>query len=185
MPSASEFLGLNKEKETRSASEFLGLNIKTPEPSTPKSASEFLGIKKPLATEELPFKAQHPNIYGAWGAAKETVKTIVPYLKYVDPEERKLFMEMDKQHQVRDLLLQNLEAITELGGTRIIKGAAPVIEKYFPKTYKLLTKNIGKTKAVDEIAEEKVSSISKVEDMYDEATEASKRLNRTTPSKIC
>ena len=96
---------------------------------------------------EQSFSAKNPNIYGAWGAVKETGKSIVPYLKYIDPSERKRFVKMTQQEQTRELLLQNLEAVTVLGFGKIAKGtgdiASSLIAKRFPKTFEKLTK-IGK-----------------------------------------
>jgi len=104
----------------------------------------------PPVTEEAPFMAKHPNLYGAYGAVKETAKTLIPYAKYIDPAERKEFLKLDKQHQVRDLLLQDLEAVAFAAAGPIGKGiaeiAAPALKKFLPKTYKLLTKSIGKAK---------------------------------------
>ena len=89
---------------------------------------------------KAPFKAKHPNVYGALGATKETVKALVPYTKYIDPEERERFMKLSKQHQVRDLLLQNLEVVSEFGIAPIAKGVSPVLKSLFPKTFKKLAK---------------------------------------------
>ena len=75
---------------------------------------------------------------------KEAGKTLIPYLKYVDPEERERFMELSQQKQTRELLLQDLEAIGLLAFQPIAKGIKPVVaetlKKYLPKTYKFFTK---------------------------------------------
>ena len=73
--------------------------------------------------QEAPWKARHPNLYGVWGAAKETGKSFVPYLKYVDPEERERFNKLTTQQQTRELLLQDLELVGMMGAGRIAKGA--------------------------------------------------------------
>ena len=108
-------------------------------------------VEKPAITktmEEAPFEARHPNIYGAWGAAKETTKSLIPYLKYVDPDEREKFMKLSQQQQTRDLLLQNLEAVSLLAFDPLMKGVKPVVsetmKRWLPKTYKFLTTPIGK-----------------------------------------
>lgn len=83
-------------------------------------------------------------------------KAMVPYLKFVDPAERERFMELDQQHQVRDLLLQNLEAVTEIGFGIAGKVIGPPLKLFlkakFPKTYSRLTKAIGKADAPEKPA---------------------------------
>ncbi len=96
-------------------------------------------ISKP-EFEEAPFEARHPNIYGAWGATKETGKALIPYLKYVDPSERKEFMKLSKQKQVRALLLQNLEAVAMVGAKPIAEGTKLVFAAKLPKTFARLSK---------------------------------------------
>lgn len=154
-----------------------------PKPLESTGRYSFKDETPPVSTEakeEAPFKATHPNLYGIWGAAKETVKTMVPYLKYVDPEEREKFMKMSQQEQTRDLLLQNLEAVGELGTAPILKGLKPILQLHFPKTHKLLTKGFGKPKDVFE----PLSGADEVTAMYDRATEASKNLHRKTISQL-
>lgn len=121
--------------------------------------------EKPIATktiEEAPFEARHPNVYGAWGVVKETAKSLVPYLKYVDPDERERFKNLvgygedgkwyqpktKEQAQVRELLWQNLEAVGMLAFDPLVEGVKPVVseamKRWLPKTYSVLTKPIGK-----------------------------------------
>lgn len=94
---------------------------------------------------ETPYMAKHPNLYAAKETAKDLAKDIIPYVKYFDPKEREEFMKLDKQHQVRALLKENL--FTQLflvPGTRGAKygmeKASGWFAKNFPKTYKTLTK---------------------------------------------
>jgi len=89
---------------------------------------------------ELDFVARNPNLYGLYGATVETAKAVIPYVKYIDPAERDKFMKLSQQRQTRDLLLNNLGAVAVLGAGPITKGAAPIIKRYLPRTYKLLTK---------------------------------------------
>ena len=115
-------------------------------------------------TEEAPFEARHPTAYGVYGAVKETAKTLIPYLKYVDPDERDRFMKLTKQKQVRELLIQDMETIGLLAFEPVMKGVKPVVsevmKRWLPKTYKILTKPIGKrgTKAVLKGTEEPIVS---------------------------
>jgi len=92
----------------------------------------------------LPFEARHPTLYGIYGAGKETGKALIPYIKYIDPEERKRFMKLSQQKQTRELLLQNLDTVLLLGAAPITKGTGKILEKYLPKTYKFLTSPLKK-----------------------------------------
>ena len=111
--------------------------------------SDFTPTEKPVdrpvfEMTEAPLKAKYPNLYGAWGVAK----TLVPYIKYIDPDERERFAELSTQKQTRELLLQNLETIAMLGTAGVSAGVKPVVKaammKWLPKTYKFLTKPLGK-----------------------------------------
>ena len=89
------------------------------------------GLTKPKM-EEQSFVAKHPNLYGVFGAAQ----SLVPYIKYIDPEERERFAKLSTQKQTRELLLQNLETVAMVGAPVVTKGLAPIVAKYLPKTYK-------------------------------------------------
>ena len=91
------------------------------------------GLSRPKM-EEQSFIAKHPNLYGAFGAAQ----ALVPYIKYIDPNERERFSKLSQQKQTRELLLQNLETVALVGAPLITKGLAPVVARYLPKTYKAL-----------------------------------------------
>ena len=80
---------------------------------------------------------QSPSALAMQAAAFETYKTMLPYVKYIDPSERQRFAELSQQEQTRELLLQNLEAMVELGGARIITGIGRGIKRVggpVPKT---------------------------------------------------
>jgi len=94
--------------------------------------------------EPLPISAKYPNLYGIYGATKETGKSVIPYIKYVDPEEREKFMKLSQQKQTRELLLQNLEAVALFGIQPIAKGSWNIFSKYLPRTAAKL-KAIAKT----------------------------------------
>jgi hypothetical protein len=95
---------------------------------------------EPLPYEEkIPFSGKYPNLYGIYGAGKETAKTLIPYIKYIDPDERERFSKLTQQKQSRELLLQNLEAVLFLGFKPIAEGVSPVFKTLFPKTHKFLT----------------------------------------------
>lgn len=126
-----------------------------------KPGDRFVFEDKPkpkFEMEEPPLKAKYPNLYGMWGVAKH----LVPYIKYLDPDERERFAELSTQQQTRELLWQDFEAVAIVGATPITKGIgkiiAPAIERFLPKTYKFLTKAVwGKPKPVP---------ATKVEEMY-------------------
>ncbi len=103
----------------------------------------------PFTPEEPSFAAKHPALYGIGrGAVVETVKDLVPYLKYVDPKERERFMKLSQQKQTRELLLQNLETVALVGAKPLTEGVkavakhkvAPFLAKHLPKTYAKLQK---------------------------------------------
>lgn len=97
---------------------------------------------------QAPLRFQDPKALGE--GIVRTSKEFLPYIKYIDPEERERFLELSKQEQVRDLLLQNLQAIVEVGGGKIIEGvtsvAGGVFRKFFPKTTQNIIKNIDEIK---------------------------------------
>lgn len=95
--------------------------------------------------EETPWEGRYPNLYGVVGAAKEVGKSLLPYVKYIDPAEREKFMQMSEQQQVRDLLLEDLNMVTLGRWKPISKFAQEVtgaaMETFLPKTYEVLKKS--------------------------------------------
>lgn len=139
--------------------------LKLPEGFTLESTAKplpkgFVLDKKPKA----PFMERHPTLYGLGrGAVVETGKDItkmLPWVKYVYPSERKRFLELTgykngkwyqpktkKQAQIRELLLADLDfAVLSqwkplVGGIKEVSGAT--LQRFLPKTYKVLTKTRG------------------------------------------
>jgi len=114
---------------------------------------------KPVKMEEPPFEARHPNLYGLYGAGKAVVKSFLPYLKYIDPEERQHFMKLSTEEQTRDLLWEALNAavlgrwkpLAKFGSE--VTGAA--LQTFLPKTHAMLTKPLFKaTTPVAPVAQE-------------------------------
>ena len=99
----------------------------------PKSQLQYIGPleEKTPKYEERPFFTEHPNIYGAFGV----LQSFVPYLKYVDPEERNRFAKLATNEQTRELLLEDLETVAILGAGPILKGAGSIAKHFLPKTY--------------------------------------------------
>ena len=89
---------------------------------------KFLGTEK---EEGFDIKT-HPNLYGAYGAAKETGKALIPYLKYLDPEERSRFMGLSKQKQVRALLFETLDTVLYAGFKPLSAGGKAVVKNISP-----------------------------------------------------
>lgn len=94
--------------------------------------------------EEVPFEGKYPNLYGMYGAAKEIGKSMLPWVKYIDPEEREKFSQLSVQQQTRDLLLEDLN-FALLGRWKPIEQAVKTIggaalETFLPKTYAALVK---------------------------------------------
>ena len=123
--------------------------ISAPVETQPDVFSSFTAddvFSSPKPTEDEPSFVK--DVIVKTGA--DFAKAVVPYLKYVDPSERDEFMKLDKQHQVRALLLENLEAVTEIGFGVAEKTIGPPLKAFlklkFPKTYAKLTKSIGKAK---------------------------------------
>ena len=89
------------------------------------------------------FMAEYPNLYGIYGALKETGKSTLPWVKYIDPEERDNFAKLTTQQQTRALLLEDLNfALIGMGGplAKDIKYASGLFMKALPKTWsKVLT----------------------------------------------
>uniref|UniRef100_A0A6H1ZRL5 Large polyvalent protein associated domain-containing protein n=1 Tax=viral metagenome TaxID=1070528 RepID=A0A6H1ZRL5_9ZZZZ len=134
--SPDEYLKDSTESAILTPDEYIGSG-KVPSVLTPEQFDK--GLTKPKM-EEQSFIAKHPNLYGAFGAAQ----SFIPYLKYIDPEERERFSKLitsdpkTVQGGVRELLLQNLETVAIIGTPAISEGVTPVIAKYLPKTYKAL-----------------------------------------------
>lgn len=84
------------------------------------------------------------NLYGAYGAVKETGKSLIPYLKYLDPKDREEFMKKNQQGQTNQLLKDALEAEIFVAFPAIAKTvgsvAGAVGERVAPKLTKALTK---------------------------------------------
>ena len=112
------------------------------------------GVESKPQEKVLPMHSRHPaqdwlerqpTLYGLYGAVKETGKSLLPYIKYADPEERKAFMKLDKQHQIRDLLLEDLNLVL-FGKWKGLatdakygaKKAGEAIKKHLPKTHERL-----------------------------------------------
>ena len=127
--------------------------------------------------EEAPFMAKHPTTYGIYGAVKETTKALIPYVKYIDPSERKRFMELSQQKQTRELLLQNLETVAMLGVGPIAKGAWGKFAEHLPKTASKLTgiakaRLWGKKPTLQQAAKARQAAIDKI--MPDDSTPVGK-----------
>lgn len=88
------------------------------------------------------FIMEHPNVYGAYGVAKEFSK--VGHLKYFYPEEREKLLKLPYEKQTRRLLFDTLEDVGALGVGRILKGlgsiAGGTFEKFTPRLHEFLTK---------------------------------------------
>ena len=108
---------------------------------------------------------QHPNLYGAYGAVKETAKELIPYVKYFDGDERDRFLKLSKQKQVRELLLENLSTVLYAGAKPLTEGGKAVFKRYFPRAFDKIAKvanvKIGKSKPA--VAPEPVKVEPKVE----------------------
>lgn len=102
------------------------------------------GSSSASVSKDPKWAGDYPNAYGVYGVVKEVGKTMLPWLKYIDPEEREKFMQLSQQEQVRDLLFEDLNFVT-LGrwkpiaqGVKEVAGAA--MQTYLPKTYETLVK---------------------------------------------
>ena len=109
--------------------------------------------KKDIVDNVPKWGMENPNLYGVYGAAKETAKSVLPYVKYLDPEEREAFSKKDTQHQTRDLLKEVLGAELLIGGAPLIKGigsvASPVIERFAPQVVKKGLNALTKQRSLD------------------------------------
>lgn len=105
--------------------------------------TRLIGADRPPESQPMPFKAKHPNLYGAYGVGKEMVK-MLPWMKYIDPEERERFYRLSTQKQIRELLLEDLNFVVLgqwkpiAGGVKAVGGAA--LKRFLPKTFEALTK---------------------------------------------
>jgi len=94
---------------------------------------------------------KHPNVYGAYGVVKEMGK-MIPWTKYIDPEERERFNKLSTQKQTRELLLEDLNFVI-LGKWKPISEFAKqvggaTLKRFLPKTFETLTKQrtLGRVK---------------------------------------
>lgn len=94
------------------------------------------------SADDRPFMAKHPNLY----AAGKTVSDMVPYLKYIDPEERARFTKLATNEQTRELLYENLNLVASMAlpayGKAVSSVVSPLAERLLPKTFKALTKEV-------------------------------------------
>jgi len=106
----------------------LGINNNTYDP---------LGIN---TTPQKEFKAEHPNLYAGLKVASD----MIPYAKYIDPDERERFYKLSHNKQVRELLMENLYTVIGMGlpiiGKNVASVVSPLAKKYLPKTFEALTK---------------------------------------------
>ena len=118
--------------------------------TTPEIESKFINHTVPATQSakdmEMSFFARNPNAYGVYGATKEVIKASLPYIKYIDPEEREKFMKLSQQQQTRELLFETLNAVV-LGRWKPISGFATevggaALEAFLPKTAKILTQEL-------------------------------------------
>lgn len=99
-------------------------------------------IKK--ASETIsPFMTEHPNIYGAVGAATEITKAI-PFAKYLYEDEREKYSKLDPEHQALDLVKEFVFASAGAAISPATKGVASVFAKNFPKTAKSISGVLNK-----------------------------------------
>lgn len=109
------------------------------------------------------FKGQYPNTY----AALKTASDLIPFSKYIDPDEREAFMKLTQKGQTNQLLKDTLEAEIFVAFPTIAKTVGGVVgalgERVAPKLTKALTKerNIFK-KPVPEVPQE--TPVPKVEE---------------------
>jgi len=89
----------------------LGINNNTYDP---------LGIN---TTPQKEFKAEHPNLYAGLKVASD----MIPYAKYIDPDERERFYKLSHNKQVRELLMENLYTVIGMGLPIIGKNVASVV----------------------------------------------------------
>ena len=112
--------------------------------------------KSVLNFQNAPFMARHPNIYAAY----KTAENMIPYLKYIDPEEREIFSKLSTNEQTGELLGELLNTELFLGTPAIAKGVTgfaanafketmgKTFAEAFPKTVANLTKKINLPKNI-------------------------------------
>lgn len=109
-----------------------------------KGAFDDLIPKAPPATDVPEWGRENPNLYGLYGAAKETAKSAVPYLRYLDPEDRSAFLAKDTQGQTNELLKEALVAVAMLATGPLLKAGGAVLgaagERFAPALTRVLTK---------------------------------------------
>lgn len=133
------------------------------------------------------FKEQYPGLYGfGRGAVVQTGIDLVkalPWVKYIDPAERKKFMELTgqgkdakwyqsktkKQAQIRELLLQDLNFAVLGQWGNLSKAAKAGLKKVFPKSWQTwaaksrsLRKPKTKIPSVDEAVLPKTPAVAKI-----------------------
>jgi hypothetical protein len=84
---------------------------------------------------------ENPNLYGVYGAAKETAKSMLPYLRYLDPADRESFVKKNTKGQTRELLMEVLQTEAMLATGPIGKAIGEVGGALFPGIAKSLTKS--------------------------------------------
>jgi len=99
-----------------------------------------------LKMEEQSFMTKHPNLYGAYGAAKGIAEAIgkVGHVKYADPYEWKKLMALSPQEQKRQLLMDTLEDVSMLAF-----GAAKPKAKIPKQTQKMAQEVVEETTTPD------------------------------------
>lgn len=109
-----------------------------------KGAFDDLIPKAPPATDVPEWGRENPNLYGLYGAAKETAKSAVPYLRYLDPEDRSAFLAKDTQGQTNELLKEALVAAAMLATGPLLKAGGAVLgaagKRFAPALTRVLTK---------------------------------------------
>lgn len=109
-----------------------------------KGAFDDLIPKAPPAPDVPEWGRENPNLYGLYGAAKETGKSLVPYLRYLDPEDRSAFLAKDTQGQTNELLKEALVAEAMLATGPLLKAGGAVLgaagERFAPALTRVLTK---------------------------------------------
>lgn len=122
----------------------------------------------------------NPVLYGVYGATKEVLKQSVPFLKYVDPQERKTFLQLSQKEQTRDLLFESLNAAIYGKLPGISKDVGYVFKTFLPKTYQFFTKPLlqktvkmvtPKVTPQEPVTPQKTAMQELFDDLYPEAKE--------------
>ena len=127
----------------------LGLSVEAPKEESSRSFLSDIGSGMALDAQYQGMPShenlkQSPNLY----ATVKTAEDMIPWAKYIDPEERDRFMKLSTNKQVRELLHEDLNyALGFIALPEIGKAIKPVLssafEKFLPKTYKYLSKEIS------------------------------------------